>query len=77
MDCTLLAVDHDTVESLWVRMKGKAKKADVGVYYEPPNQDDNTDQLFYKELRDLSRSAVLVQTLTGNIQWTQTVPGNS
>ena len=32
----------------------------VGVYYQPPSQDDNTDELFYKELRNLSRSAALV-----------------
>ena len=52
-----LTVGDDTVESPWVRMKGKANKADVvGVYYRPPSQDDDTNELFHKELRDISRS---------------------
>lgn len=35
------------VENLWVRMKGKAKKAavTVGVYYLLPSQDNTTDEL--------------------------------
>ncbi|PKU41877.1 rna-directed dna polymerase from mobile element jockey-like [Limosa lapponica baueri] len=43
-------------------MKGKANKVDavVAVYYWPPSQDNNTDKLFDKELRDISRSGVLV-----------------
>ncbi|GAB0205778.1 hypothetical protein GRJ2_003043400 [Grus japonensis] len=43
-------------------MKGKANKADVvvGVYYRPPSQENDTDELFYKELRDISRSAAPV-----------------
>ena len=58
LDCMALAVGNDTVESLWVRMKGKTNKADVvvGVFYRPPSQDNDTDELFYKELRDISRS---------------------
>ncbi|GAB0207654.1 hypothetical protein GRJ2_003231100 [Grus japonensis] len=57
-----LTVDDDIVESLWVRMKGKVNKVDVvvGVYYQPLSQDTTTDELFYKELRDISRSAALV-----------------
>ena len=52
----------DTVESFWVRIKGQANKVDVvvGVYYRPNGQDDNTDEMFFKELRDTCRSAVLV-----------------
>ena len=43
-------------------MKGKANKADavVGVYYQPPSQDDDINELFYKESRDISRSTALV-----------------
>lgn len=62
LDYTELAVGDDTVESLCVRIKGQANKGDVtvGVYYRPPRQDDDTDELFFKDLRDTSRSAALV-----------------
>ncbi|GAB0208021.1 mitochondrial enolase superfamily member 1 [Grus japonensis] len=62
LDCTGLSVGDDTVESLWVRIKGQANKGDVvvGVYYRPPSQDDATDELFFKELREASRSTALV-----------------
>lgn len=35
----------------WVRIKGKEKKADilVGVYYRPPNQEEQVDLLFFKQ----------------------------
>ncbi|KAK4805875.1 hypothetical protein QYF61_025742 [Mycteria americana] len=38
----------ERVECLWVRIRGKANKADivVGVCYRPPNQDEETDELF-------------------------------
>lgn len=57
----VLTGGDDTVESLWIRIEGKANKADVvvGAYYLPPSQDDNTDELFLKELRDISRSTAL------------------
>ena len=32
----------------------------MGVYYRPPSQVNDTDELFYKELRDIPRSAALV-----------------
>ncbi|GAB0182550.1 hypothetical protein GRJ2_000720300 [Grus japonensis] len=62
LDCTELSVGNDTVGSLWVRIKGQANKGDVivGVYYRPPSQDDATDELFFKELREASRSTALV-----------------
>ncbi|GAB0207904.1 mitochondrial enolase superfamily member 1 [Grus japonensis] len=62
LDCTELSVGDDTVESLWVRIKGQANKGDVTVevYYRPPSQDDATDELFFKELREASRSTALV-----------------
>ena len=63
LDCVALSADDNTVVTLWVRLKGKANKADVvGVNYQPPSQDDHTDGLFYKESRDVSRSAALVLT---------------
>ncbi|KAK4832989.1 hypothetical protein QYF61_027013 [Mycteria americana] len=43
------------VECLWVRVRGKANKADimVGVCYRPPNQDEEADKIFYKQLREV------------------------
>lgn len=57
-----LTAGDDMVESFCVRLNGKANKADVveGVSYWPLHQDSNTDDLFYKELRGISRSGVLV-----------------
>lgn len=62
LDCTELVVGDDTVESLFVRLKGQANKGDVtmGLSYRPPRQDDDTDKLFFKDLRDTSTSAALV-----------------
>lgn len=64
-----LAGGNDTVERLWVKFKGKAGKTDaiVGICYRPPNQDGNTNELFFKELRDISRSAALV--VMGDFNW--------
>ncbi|KAK4820600.1 hypothetical protein QYF61_001906 [Mycteria americana] len=52
----------DRVEYLWVRIRGKANKADivVGVCYRPPNQDEEADEVFYKQLGEASRSLALV-----------------
>ncbi|KAK4816201.1 hypothetical protein QYF61_012666 [Mycteria americana] len=52
----------DRVECLWVKIRRKANKADivVGVCYRPPNQDEETDELFYKQLGEASRSLALV-----------------
>ncbi|GAB0186949.1 hypothetical protein GRJ2_001160200 [Grus japonensis] len=62
LDCTELSVGNDTVESLWVRIKGQANKGDVvvEVYYRPHSQNDTTYELFFRELRDASRSTALV-----------------
>ncbi|KAJ7408007.1 mitochondrial fission process protein 1 [Pitangus sulphuratus] len=61
-----LKVNNNKVECLWIGIKGKANKADipVGVCYRPPNQDDEGDELFYKQLADVSKSPALV--LVGN-----------
>lgn len=47
-DCTVFAAESDMAESLWVRIKGKANKADgvVGVYDRSASQDDGTSVLF-------------------------------
>ena len=45
LDCTALAAEDNMVESLCLKIRGKAKKADVlaGVCYGSPSQDDDTD----------------------------------
>ena len=55
-DCTALTVSDDVVESLWVMIRGMENKGDaiVGVYYRSPSQDDSTDELFYRQLGEIS-----------------------
>ncbi|KAK4806238.1 LOW QUALITY PROTEIN: hypothetical protein QYF61_013382 [Mycteria americana] len=62
LDSLELDDGDDRVECLWVRIRGKANKADivVGVCYRPPNQDEETDELFYKQLGEASQSPALV-----------------
>ncbi|KAK4806819.1 hypothetical protein QYF61_005615 [Mycteria americana] len=62
LDSLELDDGDDRVECLWVRIRGKANKADivVGVCYRPPNQDEETDELFYEQLGEASRSLALV-----------------
>ncbi|KAK4816200.1 hypothetical protein QYF61_012665 [Mycteria americana] len=62
LDSLELDDGDDRVECLRVRIRGKANKADivVGVCYRPPNQDEETDELFYKQLGEASRSLALV-----------------
>ncbi|RMB93593.1 hypothetical protein DUI87_30292 [Hirundo rustica rustica] len=59
---TGIETKEDGVECLWVRIKWKANKADIllGVCYRPPNQEEEVDNLFYKQLGNVSRSSALV-----------------
>ncbi|GAB0202630.1 hypothetical protein GRJ2_002728600 [Grus japonensis] len=61
-DCIELKDCDDKVKCLWVRMRGKANKADIllGVCYRPPNQDEEADEAFYKGLAEVSQSLALV-----------------
>ncbi|KAJ7405399.1 mitochondrial fission process protein 1 [Willisornis vidua] len=62
LDSVELEVINNKVEHLWTRIRAKANKADilVVVCYRPPYQDDEGDELLYKQLADVSRSAALV-----------------
>ncbi|KAK4810586.1 hypothetical protein QYF61_007323 [Mycteria americana] len=62
LDSLELNDGDDRVGCLWVRIRGKANKADivVGACYRPPNQDEETDEIFYKQLGEASRSLALV-----------------
>ncbi|KAJ7425385.1 hypothetical protein WISP_23650 [Willisornis vidua] len=55
-------VSDDKVDSLWVRIRGKANKADilVGVCCRLSNQDEEGEKLFYKQLVDVSKSSALI-----------------
>ncbi|PKU45732.1 mitochondrial fission process protein 1 [Limosa lapponica baueri] len=61
-ECLEVNNGNDSVECLWVRLKGKANKADimVGVYYRSPNQDVEVDKTFFQQLEELSQSLTLV-----------------
>ena len=72
--CYLVLWDHvtelmagdDKVESLWVKFRARADKADilVGVCYRPPNQDEQRDEVFYEQLVEAARSPALVLMAT-------------
>ncbi|TRZ12815.1 hypothetical protein HGM15179_014306 [Zosterops borbonicus] len=57
-----IETNEDGVECLWVRIKGRANKVDIvlGVCYRPPNQEEEVDNLFYKQLETVSGSSALV-----------------
>ncbi|GAB0184113.1 hypothetical protein GRJ2_000876600 [Grus japonensis] len=61
-ECLELNDGDNRVECLWVRIRGKANKADimVGVCYRPPNQGEEADEIFYKQLGEVSQSLALV-----------------
>lgn len=47
-DVVELRAGNDKVESIWLRTRGSADKADilVGVWYRPSNLDEETDEVF-------------------------------
>jgi len=57
-----LGADEERTESLWVRIKGQAHKGDVkvGVYYRPPDQEEEVDEAFYRQLQAASQLQALV-----------------
>jgi len=57
-----LRADEERVENLWVRIKGQPHMGDVivSVYYRPPDQEEEVDEAFYKQLKVPSQSLALV-----------------
>ncbi|RMC01280.1 hypothetical protein DUI87_22233 [Hirundo rustica rustica] len=57
-----ISINEDGVERLWVRIKGKANKADVlvGVCYRPASQEEEVNNLLYKQLKNVSGSSARV-----------------
>ncbi|KAF4805399.1 hypothetical protein TURU_001090 [Turdus rufiventris] len=55
-DAIGIEMNDDEVECLWVGIKGKANKADTlqGVCYHLPNQEEEVDNLNYKQLDNIS-----------------------
>ena len=68
-DLTALTVRDDVVESLWVKIRRMENKEDViaGVYHQSPSQEDSTDEVFYRQLGEISGLAALV--LTGDFNF--------
>jgi len=54
LECTELCLwaDEERVQSLWARIKGQAHTGDiiVGVYHRPPDQEEEVDEAFYRQL---------------------------
>ena len=57
-----LGAGNDEVESIWVRIRGRASKVGilVVVCYRLPNHDEETDEAFCKQLAEVLRSRALV-----------------
>lgn len=55
-DMVDLRAGNDKFESGWVRPRGRANKADilVGICYRPTNQNEETDEAFYKHLAEVA-----------------------
>lgn len=87
LDCMELSFGNNKVDSFLVRVKRSANKGDIveEVDYIPPSQDEDTDKLFFEELRETSRSTPsslwgtsVCWILTGSTtQLIQTGPGDS
>jgi len=63
LECIELCLGADEgVESLWVRIKGQPHMGDVivGVYYRPPEQEEEVDEAAYRQLKVASQSQALV-----------------
>ena len=61
-DCTALTVRDDVIESLWGRIRGMGNKGDVvvSVYYLSLSQDVSTDELFCRQLGEISGLVAIV-----------------
>ena len=61
-EVTELMTGDNKVESLWVKIRGRADKADilVGICYRPPNQDEEIGEVFYEQLAEAVQSPALV-----------------
>ena len=67
--CMEIYDGDDWFESLWVKIKAKANKTDIilGISYQPPDQDEEVVQTFYRLLVQVRRS--LSPVLVGNFRF--------
>jgi len=73
-DCIRLYHDSDDkAKCLWVKMRGKANKVDIllAVFYRPPNQNQEVDEVFCKRLAEVSQSLAIFLVGTSTY-WTST-----
>ena len=61
-DATELGAGSDKVESLWVRIRGRANKVYilVSICCRLSNHDEETDEAFYEQLAEAVQSPALV-----------------
>ena len=50
------------IESIWIKINGSRNKRSmiVGIYYRPPNQGENEDETFEKQIASVSRKCDVV-----------------
>ena len=67
-DVVELGTENEKVESIWVRVRGRDNEADilVGDRYRLPNQNEDTDEVFYKQLAEVALLSAFV--LMGALQ---------
>lgn len=58
----VLGARNGKIQPLWLRIRERANKADiqVGVCYRSPNQDEETDKAFCKQLAEIAQSPAVV-----------------
>nr|XP_048704947.1 uncharacterized protein LOC125636205 [Caretta caretta] len=62
-DCSELKYETaEKPECLWIKFRGVSNKGDVvvEVYYRPPDQGDEEDKAFFRQLTEVTRSQALV-----------------
>lgn len=61
-DCSERNDGDARAECLWVRIREKANRADVlvDISYRPPNQDEDAEEIFCKQLTEDSQLLTLV-----------------
>ena len=62
-----LEAGNDKVESLRISRDNKASVL-VGVCYRPPNQDEETDEEFYRQLTEVAKSSAAL-VLVGDLNF--------
>ena len=59
-DVVELSDENYKVKSQWVRIKGRANKADMEICCVPPNIDEETDEVLCEQMAEVVRLPVLI-----------------